>query len=100
MKIFRPTIKYKTSMRERFTSYKHDTSFDWFDNNRRYPSNCQTINRKTMYDIFSRLHYLAWHAPKRVQRKWRGAEKRFRAKHDPSGPHFRWILKYTASNRF
>jgi hypothetical protein len=93
MIVFRPIAKFSKS-------YRQSSAYNWHENTKRYPSDCQTINRQTMFDIFGRLHYLAWHAPERVQHKWRSAEKRFRLKHDPPGKYCRWILKYTASSRF
>lgn len=100
MKVFRPLAKFRNNTRHSFTYSKHNSNYNWHDNTKHYPKNCQTINRRTMFDIFGYLHYLAWHAPAKVQGKWRSAEKRFRLKHDPPGRYFKWILKYTASNRF
>jgi hypothetical protein len=89
---FRPQYWYPVyqlqSKRDRsWENYNFEKYYSW---DRPIP-----INRKTLLKIHGQLHYLAHHAPLRVQKKWESAERRFSAKHMPDCYYWKWAAKYT-----
>ena len=94
---FRPQESHKIYiMKERrkygrTDSYNFQTRVEWF------PIGYQ-INKKTLSKQFSKLHYLACHAPEPVAKKWKSAYNLFEKKYFASGGNasMRFLNTYTA----
>ena len=78
---FRPSsaMSTKNVMRQR-RKYGHTDNYNWQSRVKWYPAGFQ-LNRKTIFGQFGRLHYLACHGPKSVQRQWQRAYNVFHTKH-------------------
>jgi hypothetical protein len=94
MKIFRPISQFKSLSHNWGYSRASD---NWVENTRYYPNGYDTINKRTISNIFRYIHYRAWHAPAKVQLKWRKVERKFSRKHAPWYTHYNWATKYTAN---
>ena len=72
-------------------------SFNWQPRVRRCPAGW-ALNRQVLRRIFGQLHYLACHAPKPVQLRWRPAYNNFCNQHlaQNGRASVRYLNKYTA----
>ena len=98
---YRPSdVSKKYRIRYRLETGRSE-SFHWHSRVRWYPSGWK-LNKQTLGRIFSRLHYLARHAPKPIQKKWfivytRFEEKYFATKGKASGRYlenntaYKWL---------
>lgn len=77
---------------------KHGKTYDFARcQPKRFPIH-YTSNMITISHIFGQLHYLADHAPVRVQRKYASAYKKFMKHHSPDNySYLKWIETYTAA---
>jgi hypothetical protein len=93
MNKFRPqdiNKRYTISLRRKsyessFASYNWQTRVKW------YPAGYK-LNRRTISNQFSRLHYLGSHSPTPIQKKWQRAAKQFERRH--FGDHRRASMRY------
>lgn len=77
MNRFRPQEIYPRYRLKYWLKYGRYPSHNWqsrYTYKRVHPL---PVNQETLGRIFSRLHYLACHAPKPVQKKWRPAYNNF-----------------------
>lgn len=81
MNKFRPSSSMDTRriMRER-RRYGHTDNYNWQGRVEWYPVGYR-LNKKTISRQFSRLHYLACHAPDKTTKKWQKAYNNFYIKH-------------------
>jgi hypothetical protein len=89
MKVFRPQNLSKTIFFYNRNIYNWNNTFSI---NRYKESNKQTISK-----IFSNLHYLACHAPKKVNKKWLIIYNKFMNKHCANKKYNKWSNKYTCN---
>ena len=95
---FRPQEKHLPSMLKNhrlgfYETYNHVSRVKW------YPVGWG-FNKRVIGDQFGRLHYLACHAPKPVQAKWRAAYRTFMKRHfgDTGRASVRYLNKYSCHN--
>lgn len=80
MNRFRPqSISARYRMRER-RLIGVNQSYNWQSRIRWYPAGWN-FNRQTLGRIFSQVHYLAYHAPGAVTKKWRHVAAQFENKY-------------------
>jgi hypothetical protein len=78
---FRPNsiMNTKSVMRERL-KYGRTDNYNWQSRVEWYPAGYR-LNKKTIFKQFGRLHYLACHSPKPVQKRWAKAYSAFYKRH-------------------
>ena len=80
MNKFRPQdVSKRFIIKQRLRTGRSD-NYNWQSRVKWYPAGWG-FNRRVLGDIHSRLHYLACHAPKPVQQRWRATYKNFMDKH-------------------
>lgn len=96
MNKFRPqevNLRWKLTKNRK---YRGSFNTNWQTRIKWYPAGWG-FNKKVIGDQFSRLHYLAYHAPKPIQLKWRSAYNSFYNKHfaGKGKASVRFLNKYT-----
>ena len=97
---FRPSssMTTKSIMRER---RKHGAllgSYNWQSRVEWYPAGYK-LNRKTIFNQFGKLHYLACHSPEPITKKWQKAYNNFHKKHFGSfKASVRYLNKWSCHN--
>lgn len=80
MNKFRPQeISKLDVMRQRLKTGRSE-NYNWQSRVEWYPVGWG-VNKRTIGRLFSRLHYLACHAPQPVQHRWRSAYRTFMNRH-------------------
>ena len=80
MNKFRPQdIGKRYIIKERLRTGRSD-NYNWQSRVKWYPAGYR-LNKKTISYQFSKLHYLACHAPEPVQQRWRVPYANFMAQH-------------------
>ena len=94
MNKFRPqNLPKKHVMQERLLGGR--VSYNWQPRIKWYPAGWK-FNNKVLGNIHSRLHYLAWHAPKPIQKKYKKIYDNFSKKHFGSNrASVRYLNKYS-----
>jgi hypothetical protein len=77
---FRPQDLPKSFIFKQRLKHSGSENYNWQTRVRWYPAGWQP-NQLSIGRRFSRLHYLACHAPAAVQKKWRPAYQAFERKH-------------------
>lgn len=80
MNKFRPQDLPKRYVFKQRLLYGRSESYNWQTHVKWYPAGWG-FNKKVIGNIYSRLHYLACHAPKPIRKKWVNAYDNFQAKH-------------------
>lgn len=75
--------------------YGRSENYNWRSRIRWYPVGWK-FNHQVIGGVFSRLHYLAEHAPAPIQKKWRGAYQAFLRRHIPVRASVRYREKFSA----
>jgi hypothetical protein len=97
MNRFRPQdISKRFVIRQRLLTGRSE-SYNWQSRIEWWPCGYR-LNKKTIAKQFTRLHYLACHAPEPVAKKWRSAYNLFEKKHFASGgkASMRFLNTWTA----
>lgn len=87
----RATIKLRRNgYGNEWINYNFPTRVKWWPAGWKY-------NHRVIGGIHSRLHYLACHAPKPIQKRWRVTYANFMSKHfgDPAQTSVRYLNKYS-----
>ena len=74
--------------------YNRNESYNWCSRVKWYPAGWG-FNKRVLGNIFGNLHYLAYHAPEAVNKKWRNAYNNFYTKHFPVKASVRYSNKYS-----
>lgn len=96
MNKFRPqNISKRYIIRQRLRTGRLDV-YNWQSRVKWYPVGWG-LNKRVIGDQFSRLHYLACHAPGPIRKKWWPAYKSFVARHfgDSSRASVRYLNKHS-----
>jgi len=80
MNKFRPQDIPKSFTIKQRLKYGRSDNYNWQTRVKWYPAGWG-FNKKVIGGIHGRLHYLACHAPKPIQLKWKNAYKVFYKKH-------------------
>lgn len=80
MNKFRPQDLPKSYIIKQRLKYGRTENYNWQTRVKWYPAGW-VFNKKVIGDQFSKLHYLARHAPKPIQQKWKKAYDVFYKKH-------------------
>lgn len=80
MNKFRPQDDSKLYVIKQRLKYGRSDNYNWQPRIKRYPADWK-FNQRVLVNIHSRLHYLACHAPKPVQKRWRATYANFMAQH-------------------
>jgi hypothetical protein len=73
-------------------------SYNWRSRVRWYPASYK-LNRKTIFNQFGKLHYLACHSPEPITKKWQAAYNNFHKKHFGSfKASVRYLNKWSCHN--
>jgi hypothetical protein len=95
MNKFRPQdISKRYIMRQRLLTGRCE-NYNWQSRVEWYPVGYR-LNKKTIARQFGRLHYLACHAPKPVQKRWASAYTTFYKKHFGVTGSMRYLNTWTA----
>ncbi len=97
MNKFRPQeINKRHTFRLRLKGYGNEwINYNWQTRVEWYPAGYR-LNKKTISKQFSRLHYLACHAPKPVQKRWAPAYRAFYKRHFGVTGSMRYLNTWTA----
>lgn len=97
MNKFRPQDLPKSFVMKQRLKYGRTDSYNWQTRVKWYPAGWR-LNKQTLGNIHSRLHYLACHAPEPVSKKWAKAYKVFMNKHfgDSGKASMRYLNTYSA----
>lgn len=97
---FRPSSSMDTRsiMRER-RKYGRTDNYNWQSRIEWYPAGFK-LNRKTIFNQFGKLHYLACHAPDKTTKKWEKAYNNFHTKHFGAfkGASMRYLNNWSCHN--
>lgn len=80
MNKFRPQDIPKSYIIKQRLIYGRSDNYNWQTRIKWYPAGWK-FNHKVIGDQFSKLHYLACHAPLPIKKKWKKAYDNFQAKH-------------------
>lgn len=80
MNKFRPTDLSKKYLLKHRLKHGYNTNYNFCSRDKWYPAGWG-LNKKTIGDQFSKLHYLAWHSPKPIRNKWIKVYNVFYKKH-------------------
>ena len=80
MNKFRPQDTPKRLIIRDRLKYGQTNNYNWQTRIKWYPVGW-TYNKRVIGDQFSRLHYLACHAPDPIKKRWRKTYDNFMAKH-------------------
>jgi hypothetical protein len=95
MNKFRPQDLPKSYIFKQRLAYGRADTYKWQTRVKWYPVGWK-LNNRIIGDQFSRLHYLACHAPLPIQKKWNNAYKLFYTKHfGGTKISMRYANKYT-----
>ena len=99
--LVKPTMRFRPQhlsggliMRERRQTGR-TFNYNWQERTRWYPVGWK-FNRQVIGRIFGHLHYLALHAPKPVQTRWRPAYRAFERRYLPMKGSMRFLNTWTA----
>ena len=96
MNKFRPQeVGTKYIMKQRLVTGRAE-NYNWQTRSKWYPAGWKS-NQISIGRRFSRLHYLACHAPKPIQKKWRSAYVNFYNQHfaGKGNASMRYLNQYT-----
>ena len=84
-------------LRHRGYSAEWTSMYNFVDRAKWYPAGWR-FNKKVIGNQFSKLHYLACHAPAPVQKRWHGAYREFMNRHfgDRGKASVRYLNKWSA----
>lgn len=95
MNKFRPQDLPKSYIYKQRLAFGRVDNYNWQTRIKWYPVGWK-FNQRVISDQFSKLHYLACHAPKPIQKKWHKAYEVFYRKHFGSDKiSIRYANKYT-----
>ena len=80
MNKFRPQATPKRYLIKERLKYGRTDNYNWQTRIEWYPAGYK-LNKKTIAKQFSKLHYLACHAPDPIQKRWTNAYDVFHKKH-------------------
>lgn len=97
MNKFRPQDLSKSYVMKQRLKYGRSDNYNWQSRVEWFPAGYK-LNKKTISKQFSKLHYLACHAPAPVCKKWAPAYKVFMNKHfgDSGKASMRYLNTYSA----
>lgn len=96
MNKFRPSSSMSTkSIMQLRRKCRHTDNYNWQSRVEWYPVGYR-LNKRTIARQFGKLHYLACHSPKSVQKKWQTVYNNFHLKHFGSfGASVRYLNKWS-----